>query len=119
MFWALALISVGQEHHQAGEQIPLGFARDHKLINDRLRNIREIAELCLPEHERFGKIAAITIFESQHTGFRQSRVVDSAMRLPFGYMFEGNVLLLSLNVEKNGVSLVERAPAAILPAKPH
>ena len=51
VFRSLALVAVRQQHHNAGEQIPLGFAGADELIDDGLRNVDEVPELGLPENE--------------------------------------------------------------------
>ena len=55
---ALAFVSVRQQHHNAGEQSPLVFARGDELVDDDLRAVGEVAELRLPQHQRFGIVAA-------------------------------------------------------------
>src|SRR5580704_5746573 len=72
VFWPLALVAVGEKQDQAGEQIPLGFAGGDELIDDGLRNVHKVAELGLPENERFGIVAAVAVFEAQNARFRKS-----------------------------------------------
>jgi hypothetical protein len=55
---------VGQEQHDAGEQVPLGLAGADELVDDGLGNVDEIAELSFPEDERFGVVAAVAVFEA-------------------------------------------------------
>src|SRR6266571_3711887 len=43
----LSFVAVRQQQDKAGKQSPLVFARNHKLIDYRLRDIREITELRL------------------------------------------------------------------------
>src|SRR6266853_180059 len=72
MLRALAFVSVRQQHDESGEQVPLGFTGADELIDDGLRHVDEVSELSLPEDKRFGVVAAVAIFKSQHTGFRES-----------------------------------------------
>ena len=76
MFRALAFVAVRQQQHDAGEQIPLVFARDDELVDDDLRAVGEIAELRFPQNQRFGIIAAEAVFEAEHGGFGESGIVD-------------------------------------------
>ena len=69
VFWSLAFVAVGKKQDEAGEQAPLGFSGGDELIDDRLRNVDEVAELSFPEDEGFGIIAAVSVFEAEDTGF--------------------------------------------------
>src|ERR1700756_3635258 len=71
MLGALAFITVRQEQHQPGKQVPLGFTGHYELINDGLRNIGEVAELRLPQHQHFREIAAVAIFKTQDSSLRE------------------------------------------------
>ena len=64
-----------KQHHQTGEQSPFIFAGDDELVDDDLRAIGEIAELCLPQHQAIRIVAAESIFKTQHGSFGQNRVV--------------------------------------------
>jgi len=68
----LAFVAVGKKQDEAGEQAPLGFSGGDELIDDRLRNVDEVAELSFPEDEGFGIIAAVSVFEAEDTGFGKS-----------------------------------------------
>ena len=50
---SLAFVAVRQQQDEAGEQAPLGFAGGDELVDDDLRAVGEVAELGLPEDERF------------------------------------------------------------------
>src|SRR5579864_1135697 len=75
----LAFVAVRQQQHEAGQQIPLGFAGHNKLIDDRLSYIGEVTELRLPKHERLRVVAAIAVLKAQNSSLGKRRVVDSAM----------------------------------------
>ena len=77
------------------------------MIDDNLRTVGEVAELCFPENQRFRIVPAVAIFEAKHSGFRQRRVVDLAGRLIPVDVAEWDVLRLGLGVGEDGVSLAE------------
>jgi hypothetical protein len=52
MLRAATLIAMGKEEGQSRRLSPLGKARDDELVDDDLRPVDEIAELCLPAHQR-------------------------------------------------------------------
>jgi len=51
MFRALAFVAVREQHDDAGEQVPFGFAGADELVDDGLRDVDEVAELRFPEDE--------------------------------------------------------------------
>ncbi len=75
VFGTLAVVAVGQEHDDAGEQAPLGFAGGDELVDDALRAVDEVAELGLPEDESFGVVARVAVLEAESGGFGEQRVV--------------------------------------------
>ncbi len=81
VFGTLALVAVRQQQNHARKQIPFVFPSADELIDHCLRHIDEIAELRLPEDERFWIIAAVTVFESEHAGFGKRGIVNFAARL--------------------------------------
>src|SRR5581483_11056614 len=68
----LALVAVWQEKHESGKQVPLVLAGAHKLIDDDLATIGEVAELRFPQDQRLGIIAAVSVLESQNARFGES-----------------------------------------------
>src|SRR5271170_2589436 len=117
VFRSLALVAVGQEHHDAGEQVPLGFAGADELVNDGLGNVDEVAELGFPQYERFGIVAAVAVFEAEDSGFGKCRVIDFTARLAGRDAFQRHEFVFVLDVDEDGVALVERAAASVLSAK--
>src|SRR5260221_12782072 len=101
MFWALALVAVGQKHDDSREQSPLVFARAHELINHRLGDVNEIPELRFPKNQYLRIIAAVSILESEHARFRQRGVMNIASRLTVRNMLQRHILLLVFDVEEN------------------
>ena len=110
----LALVAVREEHGDAGEQAPLGFAGGDELIDDDLRAVGEVAELCLPEDERFGVVAGEAVLEAEDGGFGEEGVVDLELCLALAKVLEGDVLLFGLDIGEDGVALVEGAAFGVL-----
>src|SRR5260370_3161433 len=114
MLWTLAFIPVRQKHHAPRRKVPLVLARADELVDDDLRAVGEIAELRFPQNERFGIVAAESVFETEATCFRKRRVVNLAEGLLLGKMRESEVVVLGLRVDQNRVTLVERASLGVL-----
>ena len=72
VFRSLAFVAVGQKHHEAGEQAPLGFSGGNKLIDDGLRDVYEISELRFPQNQGLRIVAAVAVFEAEHAGLGKS-----------------------------------------------
>ena len=85
---ALAVVAVREEHDDAGEQTPLGFAGGDELVDDDLRAVDEVAELRLPEDEGFGIVAGVAVLEAEGGGFGEQRVVDLEAGLVGGHVIE-------------------------------
>ena len=117
VFRSLAFVAVGKKQDEAGEQAPLGFAGGDELIDDGLRDVDEIAELRFPENERFGIVAAVSVFEAEHARLGKRRVVDFAARLAGCDVFQRHVFVLVFNVDQDRVALVEGTAAGVLPAE--
>ena len=119
MLRALAFVAVGQQQHQARQQVPLVFAGAHKLIDHRLRHVGEIAKLRFPQHQRLGIIAAVAVFESHHARFRKRRVVDVARGLARRNVAQRNIFRLILDIDQHRVPLIEGRAPRVLPAEAH
>src|SRR6185312_15184302 len=76
VFGPLPFVAVRQQQHQPAVLSPLGVVRHDELIHDGLRDVREIAELRLPQDNRIGRGHAVAVLESQHRRFGERRVVD-------------------------------------------
>src|SRR5215468_8448714 len=118
MLRSLAFISVRQKQNQARQQSPFVLAGTHKLVDDGLRDVGEVAELRLPEYERLGIITAVAVFESHDTGFGERRIVDIAGRLSVDDMPQWNIFGFVLGVDQYGMPLVEGRATGILTAQP-
>ncbi len=73
---ALAFVAVGEEHDEAGEEAPLGFASGEELVDDDLGTVGEVAELGLPEDEGLGVVAGEAVLEAEAGGLGEEGVVD-------------------------------------------
>ena len=94
---------------------PLFLGRAEELIDEDLRAVGEVAELCLPDDEAFRKVARVAVLESQRRRLGQRRV-DAVEELALlrSQVVQGHVLLLGLHVDQDGVAVIERPPARIL-----
>ena len=111
---ALAFVAVGEEHDEAGEETPLGFAGGDELVDDDLGSVGEVAELGLPEDEGLGVVAGVAVLEAEDGGFGEHGVVDLEAALIVAQMGEGDVAGLGLDVDHDGVALVEGAALRVL-----
>src|SRR6266852_4023864 len=119
MLRPLAFVAVRQKHHETRRQVPFIFAGADELVDDDLRAVGKIAELRFPQNERFGIVAAETVFETEAAGLGKRRVVNLAESLLLGKMREREVVVLRLSVDQNRVALAERAALRILPRETH
>src|SRR5690606_5570352 len=113
MLGALALVAVRKEQREPAEPAPLRLARADELIDNDLGAVREVAELRFPEHERVGRRRAVAILEAEHGLFREQRVGDDECLLVGDDVlerYEGTAVLL---VDQRGVTMEERAAAAV------
>ena len=101
VFRALPFVTMRQQQHDAGKQVPLVFARADELVDHRLGNVDEVAKLRLPQHQGLGIIAAVAVFETQNASLGQCRVVDFATRLLRGDVLERHVLLLIFDIHQH------------------
>src|SRR5882757_1156446 len=69
MLRPLALVTVGKQHDNAREQLPLVLAGRDELVDHDLRAVSEVTELRLPHHEGFGIITAVPVLESEDARF--------------------------------------------------
>src|SRR5216684_109499 len=119
MLRPLAFVAVRQKHHETRWKVPFIFASTDELVDDDLRAVGKIAELRFPQNERFGIVAAETVFETQAAGLGKRRVVNLAESLLFRKMREREVVVLRFRVNEHGVALAERAALRILPREAH
>jgi hypothetical protein len=114
---ALAFVAVRQQHDEAGEQAPLGFAGGDELVDDDLRAVGEVAELRLPEDEGLGVVAGEAVLEAEAGGLGEHGVVDLEAGLPGAMVGRAGVADLGLDIDQDGVALVEGAALRVLAAE--
>src|SRR5579875_2947790 len=114
VFRPLSLVAVWQEQHESRVLLPLGACGGDKLVNNHLSNIRKVTKLRLPEHESFGGLHAVAVFEAEHSRFCERAVVNGKRGPRLGQVLEGNVRLAVVLVVQHSVTVTERAALAIL-----
>ena len=76
VLWALTLVAVGEQQHQARELAPLVLARHEEVVDDDLGAVHEVAELRLPCDERVGSLDRVAVLEADRGVLAQERVAD-------------------------------------------
>ena len=97
---------------------PLVGRGDHELVDDHLTDVREVAELRLPAHQRVAR-DRVAVLEAQRRVLRQHGVVHHEARLVVAQVVERLVLHLVGLVDEHAVPLAERAAPGVLPGQPH
>ena len=111
---ALAFVAVGEEHDEAGEEAPLGFAGGEELVDDDLGAVGEVAELGLPEDEGLGVVAGEAVLEAKAGGLGEKGVVDGPAGLVGAEVPERGEAGFGLDVDEDGVAMVEGAALGVL-----
>src|SRR6202790_1046519 len=119
MLRALAFIAVRQEQYDAGGQIPFVFTGADELVDDHLRAVGEIAELRLPQNERFRIVAAEPILETDAASLREGGIVNLAKRLLARQVRKRDVVVLGFRINQDGVALIEGGAFRVLPSEAH
>ena len=119
MFRTLALVAVGQQHHQAAQAQPLRFARGDELVDDDLGAVGEIAELGFPQDQRVGLGERIAVFEAEHRHFGERRIDDLEQCLVRRQVLQRQVFGLGLLIDQHGMTVGEGTPAAVLARQAH
>lgn len=65
----LTVETVGQAHDKACALQPLPLTRSDELVDDTLRVVCEVTELCLPDSQRVGGDERVTEFKTEGTIF--------------------------------------------------
>src|SRR5205807_1204011 len=65
MLRAVSFIAVREQEREARRLAPLRHPRDDELVDDDLRAVDEIAELCFPEHDRLRGRDRIPVLEAE------------------------------------------------------
>src|SRR5262249_21274518 len=119
MLGPLPLVAMRQEQHDAVGTLPLRVAAGDELVDDDLRAVGEVAELRLPEHERFGIVERVAELEAEHGEFGERAVVDGELRLILADVLERRVALAGVLVDPDRMSLRKRPAPAVLAAEAH
>src|SRR3546814_15892231 len=65
MLRSLTFIAVRQEYRQTAKAPPLRLAGGNELVEQHLRAVREVAELCFPDHQRIRIGRRIAVFKTE------------------------------------------------------
>src|SRR5687767_2859772 len=114
MLWPLTLVTVREEHNDTRVLPPLGAVGGHELVDDGLRNVREVAELRLPQDERIIRSGRVAVFESQDGRLRERRIVDLERGFRRRQMLQRNEFGAGLDVVEDSVPVGERASRGVL-----
>ena len=76
MLGPLALVAVRQEHHETRHAAPLVLAARDELIDDHLRAVGEVPELCLPNDERPRVGGRVAVLEAEDGRLGEGTVHD-------------------------------------------
>ena len=98
---------------------PLRPVRGEELIDDRLRDVGEVAELRFPEHEVFRRGCTEPVLEAQYRRLREGTVVDLERRARLRQLGERRVRVTTVHVMEHGLTMRERAALGILTGEPH
>ena len=112
------LVAVRQEQREPGRLAPLREARDEELVDHDLRGVHEVAELGLPEHERFGRLDRVAVLEAEAGDLRQRAVVQLERRRCRLEVLDRRVLLAGLGVVQREVAMAEGAALGVLAGQP-
>src|SRR5262249_25646948 len=74
MLRSMPFVALVQEHRESRRLFPFIFAGRNVLIDDRLCDVIEIAELRFPCHQRILSNYGIAILKTQHAGFGKGTV---------------------------------------------
>ncbi len=115
---ALALVAVRQEQDEPRGTAPLGLPRDDKLVDHRLRDVREVPVLGLPQDERLLRVHRVAVLEADDGDLREGAVVDRERGLRLREMLQRHVGLIGFYVVEGRVALGEGPPRRVLSGEP-
>mmetsp|Transcript_26187 Transcript_26187/g.70841 ORF Transcript_26187/g.70841 Transcript_26187/m.70841 type:complete len:310 (+) Transcript_26187:942-1871(+) len=121
VFWPLAVVTMGQQAHEASLAQPLGLARAEELVKDDLCGVGKVSKLRLPQHQAVGVLHAVAQLKAQDAKLRQGAVADSKLAgvLPRENIGQGHVAGAVLLVMDQGVPVAEGATLHILATEAH
>src|SRR3546814_2382983 len=84
MLRSLTFIAVRQEYRQTAKTPPLRLAGGNELVEQHLRAVREVAELCFPDHQRIRIGRRIAVFKTEHARSEEhTSELQSLMRISY------------------------------------
>ena len=116
---SLSFVAMRQQQHQAVVLVPLCAIRDHELIDDRCRDVREVAELRFPAHQRVRCGGAEAVLEAHHCRLAERAVDDLHRGLRIGHMLQRRVRPARVRIVQHRLAMAERAALHILPREAH
>ena len=121
MLGPLPLISVREQQHDRRVLPPLRPIGGDELVDDRLRDVHEIAVLRLPKHQRILGRSAVPVLEAKHRCLRERTIVDldSAAGTTIGEVLERNVDLSRLRIVEHCLSMGKRCALSVLTGESH
>ena len=119
VFRTLSFVTVRQKQHDTARPLPFRFGRNDELIDDRLRAIRKIAELRLPQAKHVRIIERVTVIETEDGGFRKQTVIDANALLLLTQMHQWHIRRAGFRVVKNRVTRAECSAGAVLTRQSH
>ena len=123
MLGPLPLISVREQQHDRRVLPPLRAIGGDELVDDRLRDVHEIAVLRFPEHQRVLGGRTVSVLEAEHRCLRERAIVDldsaAGLAPPIGQMLERNVDLSRLRIVEHRLSMGKRCALSVLTGEPH
>ena len=111
---ALPFITMRQQKRQARHAQPLAFARRDELVDQDLRRVAEIAELRLPEHERFGIGQRNAVFKPQNRHLGERAVMHFEARLVVADILQRDVFIFIILVVPDRMAVRKCAAPHIL-----
>ncbi len=77
----------------------------NKLIDNNLRRIGKITELCFPDYQCVGRGRGKSILECKYRHFGQERIIDGETLLILGQFLQRNMRFARLLVIQNGMAM--------------
>jgi len=110
----LTVETVGERQNKTRALSPLDLTSGNKQIDNNLGSVGEITKLSLPDDKGIRVGQRVTVLETHDTVLRQRRVGNGDLGLVGEGMLQGSVLLLTLLVNQDSVTLREGTSLNIL-----
>ncbi len=115
----LSLVAVRQQQHETGVLSPLRAIRGDELVDDRLGDVGEVAELRLPQHQLARRRRAEPVLESHHRRLGQRAVVDLEGRFGLRQLRQRRVGLAGRDVVQHRLPMREGPALDVLAGEPN